>query len=175
MIGQDKEGKFYFMFPSDLFVRSDDYSKGVFLQDSIGRVVTREEWDRLCVMVNRFFEYHGPDIAESMNDDTEEVKNKSVSGNNNREKDRSGFVYFLKADNNLVKIGKTKRLDERIHHFSVKLPYQTQLIHSISTSNMDQLERHFHKVFVQKRKHGEWFELSEEDITSIKQNFSASS
>ena len=78
-----------------------------------------------------------------------------------------GFVYFLRGPNNLVKIGKASRLDERIKNISPKLPFGVELIHSIETNYMNELEREAHIMFCEQRIRGEWFQLTDIDIHHV--------
>jgi hypothetical protein len=86
-----------------------------------------------------------------------------------KSKPTNGYVYLIKADNGLYKIGKSKNLHARINEFGVKLPVKTELIHSIANSDFSTLELELHERFSDKREHGEWFRLSESDIEEIKQ------
>jgi hypothetical protein len=52
---------------------------------------------------------------------------------------RPGFVYILKADNDLFKIGQAAVLDNRIKQLAVSLPYELALIHSMATDDMHSL------------------------------------
>lgn len=86
---------------------------------------------------------------------------------NNQEK--SGYVYLLRADNGIYKIGRTKRLDDRITRLSVELPYQLELICAIATDDMHDLEGKLHHRFADQRVNGEWFSLTNENVESIKE------
>jgi len=81
------------------------------------------------------------------------------------------YVYFLTADNGFTKIGRTKKLDERIHHFTTKLPYKLEERLFLKTSNSSKLESSIHKRFESKRKRGEWFLLTDDDIELLKKEF----
>lgn len=78
-----------------------------------------------------------------------------------------GYVYFLKADNGLVKIGRTKEMDERIKHLSVTLPYELELVHYIQSDNHEWAESVFQRYYAGKRVRGEWFELADKDVENI--------
>lgn len=75
-----------------------------------------------------------------------------------------GYVYMLRADNGLYKIGKTKQLDKRIYICGVKLPYKVELIASYFTPDMTAGELHWHDHFAAKRVNGEWFRLDDSDV-----------
>jgi len=59
--------------------------------------------------------YHSETIPTSMKETIKEELNK-------RFRDKLGYVYFLQADNGLIKIGQTKTLDKRIKKLAVTLP-----------------------------------------------------
>lgn len=81
------------------------------------------------------------------------------------------YVYFLTADNGFTKIGRTKNLDERIHHFTTKLPYELEETLILKTPNSFRLESTLHKRFESKRKRGEWFLLTDDDIELVKKEY----
>ena len=87
-----------------------------------------------------------------------------------REKE-TGYVYLLYADNGLIKIGKTKSLQQRLDHFTAKLPYELRLVGTIKSERYGEIEAELHRLFHDKRKRGEWFDLSEEDLESIKEAY----
>ncbi|MDR7074194.1 GIY-YIG nuclease family protein [Fictibacillus barbaricus] len=79
-----------------------------------------------------------------------------------------GYVYFLKEVNSgIVKIGKTKNLQNRITSLISMLPYKSELIHSILTPNYSNLESYFHNLYCKKKVKGEWFNLDLDDIHFI--------
>lgn len=78
-----------------------------------------------------------------------------------------GFIYLLGAENGLHKIGRAKDLDSRIHTFGVKLPVKTWLVHSFKSDQYDKAETSLHEKYSEKRSHGEWFDLSVDDVNQI--------
>lgn len=78
--------------------------------------------------------------------------------------ERGGYVYLLKADNGLYKIGRSKSLDARIKQLGLILPYELELALVIETIDTTKLEQELHDHFADKRKRGEWFELDESDL-----------
>lgn len=81
---------------------------------------------------------------------------------------QKGFVYILKADNGFTKIGKTTNPEKRIFHFTTRMPLELKLECLIESEDYNELERELHERFSDKRTRGEWFELSEDDIETIK-------
>ena len=82
-----------------------------------------------------------------------------------------GVVYLLKADRH-YKIGKTNSFERRYKQIKLQLPFDAEEVHQIRTNNINKLESHWHRRFRNKRKNGEWFELTESDLeefTSVDQ------
>lgn len=86
-------------------------------------------------------------------------------------KQQEGFVYVLKAHDNLYKIGHSADPNDRQRTFNVKLPFPVEFDLLIPVSNMRELERALHKHFEHKAVNGEWFKLSTDDIDEIKSRF----
>lgn len=80
---------------------------------------------------------------------------------------KPGYIYLLHASNGLYKIGKAKNVDDRLARFEVKLPLEIALIYSIQVSDMNKAEKTLHNKFIDKRKNGEWFDLSNDDVSYI--------
>jgi hypothetical protein len=78
-----------------------------------------------------------------------------------------GFVYVLRSENNLFKIGKTNNLDVRANTLSVVVPVEVELIHYIRTDAAGWLERAYHQRFAHKRVKGEWFRLGFWDLLYV--------
>lgn len=88
-----------------------------------------------------------------------ETEHNQHSQNNNI----SGEVYLLQSDK-YYKIGKTTNFEKRFRDIKLQLPAKVICIHRINTNNINMLESHWHKYFKNKRKNGEWFELSRNDV-----------
>lgn len=78
-----------------------------------------------------------------------------------------GYVYLVAADNGLHKIGKSINVTNRVNEFGIKLPVKTWLVHSFKSNQYDRAEIQLHEMFAEKRSHGEWFNLTEEDVKYI--------
>ena len=90
---------------------------------------------------------------------------RDAKGDPNRQKDTPGYIYIVYSIGR-YKIGLTTRPQKRIRE--IQSPYPVDLICIIQTDNMLSLENALHERFDHARKHGEWFELSDEDIEEIK-------
>jgi hypothetical protein len=82
-------------------------------------------------------------------------------------KSHKGEVYFLISELG-VKIGCARNTKKRIQQIDGILPFETDLMHIITTSDMFGVEHAFHFYFSDKHIRGEWFDLNEEDIEMIK-------
>lgn len=85
-------------------------------------------------------------------------------------------VYFIReaVHTGLVKIGKTNNLHNRLPGLGeTKGPvrFDYQIVHVIYTRHNDALERQLHRRFADKRRHGEWFALTPEDIAAIQGDY----
>ena len=78
-----------------------------------------------------------------------------------------GYVYVVGSDHG-YKIGKTVNLKNRYKLFEVKLPFHIWLESYAWFENYSEAESNFHRVFANKRKEGEWFDLSASDLEYIK-------
>jgi hypothetical protein len=83
----------------------------------------------------------------------------------------TGYVYLA-----LMKVGREKRykigkanlVEQRTRQVGVNLPEELELIHAISTDDAYGIEGYWHKRFAEKRRSGEWFELSADDVRVFK-------
>lgn len=80
---------------------------------------------------------------------------------------KKGEVYFIKVGN-FHKIGATKNLCARFSTIQVANPTKCELVHKIKTNDMYLTERLFKAMFARLNMKGEWFTLSDADITYIK-------
>lgn len=132
-------------------------------------IPSKEEWEVIKVIIEHFYSETTDEEIEKHNESL--LFNPEVRLPNNEKKPKrktGGYIYFLKADNGLVKIGRAKDLRQRLDHFTAKLPYKLKLVHSIKTDDSVGLEKVFHEKFHDKRKRGEWFELSDSDLQEVK-------
>lgn len=81
-----------------------------------------------------------------------------------------GFVYFVKngKDSKSIKIGATTNIESRMKSFKTTFDKGVFLIGFIETNTPFQLEKEIHNDFAEKRKKGEFFNLSHVDIFNIR-------
>ena len=80
-----------------------------------------------------------------------------------------GYVYLIKHGSRAeYKIGKTLNPIRREGELRLQLPERITPIHYIETVDPSGLEAYWHTRFASKRKEGEWFALSAEDVREFK-------
>jgi hypothetical protein len=87
-----------------------------------------------------------------------------------REEVLQGYVYLIKADipKYAYKIGVSTQPEKRAESFyTVKMPFETKLIHSIPCDDMLSFEEALHRRYDNKRGTGEWFNLSDAEVVDI--------
>jgi len=78
-----------------------------------------------------------------------------------------GYVYLMKSGR-FYKIGNSKNVERRNYEIGIKLPEDLTILHKIRTDDPIGIENYWHIRFNDKRKQGEWFDLSSSDITAFK-------
>jgi hypothetical protein len=81
----------------------------------------------------------------------------------------SGYVYLIRLGARTeYKIGRTIDPLRREGEIGVLLPEKGIPIHTIETDDPAGIERYWHTRFKEKRKNGEWFNLSADDVKAFK-------
>ncbi len=78
-----------------------------------------------------------------------------------------GFVYLMKSGRHF-KIGRSNCAERREFELRVLLPEKLELVHKIKTDDPSGIEKYWHDRFKDKRKGGEWFDLSPRDVQAFK-------
>lgn len=85
------------------------------------------------------------------------------------EKPKTGFVYLLRhGSRNEYKIGKTYNPLRREGEIRIQLPEKLSPVHYIETDDPSGIEQYWHNRYSSKRKEGEWFNLSSQDVAAFK-------
>jgi hypothetical protein len=93
-------------------------------------------------------------------DDAEGVPEETAAG-------ELGYVYLMKAGR-FYKIGRTNALGRRERELAIQLPEAAKVIHSIKTDDPVGIEEYWHRRFQDRRKNGEWFELTAQDLAAFR-------
>ncbi len=78
-----------------------------------------------------------------------------------------GYVYLMKSGR-YYKIGRSDYVEKRNYEIGIKLPEELKTIHKIKTDDPIGIEAYWHKRFENRRKGGEWFDLSSSDVKAFK-------
>jgi len=77
---------------------------------------------------------------------------------------KAGWLYVIRCQN-LYKIGVATDVDKRLRQLAKPIPFNLHLIHKSYYYDVIAAERHVHRRYRHKRVTGEWFQLTEEDLT----------
>jgi hypothetical protein len=80
-----------------------------------------------------------------------------------------GYVYLVQhGPRREFKIGRTNNTIRREGELRTELPEKLEPIHKIETDDPAGVESYWHRRFADKRKNGEWFALSADDVRAFK-------
>jgi len=82
-------------------------------------------------------------------------------------REAAGYVYLLRAGPNF-KVGRSVSFERRSRELAIQLPERAETVHVISTDDAVGIEAYWHRRFESKRKNGEWFALSAQDVKAFK-------
>jgi hypothetical protein len=78
-----------------------------------------------------------------------------------------GFVYLMKSGGHF-KTGRSNCAERRESELKILLPEKLELVHEIKTDDPVGIERYWHERFKDKRRGGEWFDLSASDVGAFR-------
>lgn len=78
-----------------------------------------------------------------------------------------GYIYLIRAENGLYKIGKAKNITARMKPFHVNFPMNWKLIYSFKSNDYSYAEELLHAKYEDRRDVGEWFKLLPADVKYI--------
>ena len=79
----------------------------------------------------------------------------------------TGYVYLIKSGR-YFKIGRAKHIGRRDYEIGLQLPEPHKAIHYFETDDPAGIEAYWHRRFEEKRRGGEWFDLSKADVEAFK-------
>lgn len=151
-------------------LREDGTGRGC-LHDGSGRIPTHEEWVLLKRKLDAFYANTSSVSIAIHNAQAQEEVDALLRGELGQDavpEPIAGYVYAMLADNGLVKIGKSKTPGIRLDRLDVVLPYRMSLLCCFAADDALAEEKALHERFTDRRVNGEWFDLTNADITYLK-------
>jgi hypothetical protein len=125
-----------------------------------------DEYTSICPNPECRHEFSVWKIRPEINYDTTTKINIDIEDEDVPNRRTGGAVYLIGFDNN-YKIGKTKNYTERINFIKLQMPGPLVEVHKIKTNDITALETHWHKRFKSKRRNGEWFKLTDVEVSEF--------
>ena len=97
-----------------------------------------------------------------------ELKSK-INSTKNIKKQEILYIVSHKGFEGFYKIGVTSDLSQRVAVFETASPLGVEILYNRKTDSVRSVESIVHKKYEDKRRNGEWFELSKEELDEVKQ------
>jgi len=134
-----------------------------------GEIPTPEGWQQIVEHVNAFYaKTNREDIVRH----NENLQAEHIAMNERRPakepiQNKSGWIYIIRAGEH-YKIGRAQKPIDRYSQIATLPPWPTEVVHTFEVEDYCLIEKDLHDLFANKRTNGEWFTLTEEDVTWLK-------
>lgn len=81
------------------------------------------------------------------------------------------YLYLIRAENGLIKIGYSEDVQRRYSLLNTASPIALELLWFMESARARLIEAELHQRFASKRVRGEWFAIGDEDVESIRQDY----
>jgi len=136
--------------------------------NSFGRFGKKKEQLERLILYSKQQGY--PDVLSICTDELSELTEKETPSEldgHGMTKGELGYVYLLESGR-FFKVGQTNDLGRREYELRIQLPEKPIAVHHIRTDDPVGIEKYWHARFKNRRKDGEWFELTKEDVAAFK-------
>lgn len=79
-----------------------------------------------------------------------------------------GYIYLMKSENGLYKIGRAVNIESRLKDLNREIPVMVEIIHYYHTDDYASEEIRLHKLYADQRIKYEWFTLNDAQVQEIK-------
>lgn len=143
------------------------------LLDPKGFIVTKEEFFNMLDAVYETYEEADELEIEKINEKImaeymADMK-KTIQPKDPRPRNTKGYVYFVRADGNYTKVGRTTNLKSRYKSLKTASPNELQMEMYIETNDCIGLEKSIHELLMELdcKVSGEWFDIKEKELKEI--------
>lgn len=130
-------------------------------------VMEPTQWEEVKKVVDEYYqtgEWFFDNLKAQAKLEEEITLNERMSGHKVKTPPKKGFVYFVSAPGQGIKIGFTTNLNSRMKSLQTASPHKLELVGRLENVAQEE-ETRAHEAFYQYRLEGEWFEISQGDVT----------
>lgn len=166
------------IFPDQVFLRCLDDGK-LCVHDQGGFIMPHAAVENLIANIRRWYADTDEDAIAAHNHELYEryflptpypASKKPNQAKPKQAKVYPGFVYLIKSGPH-YKIGRTKDLKSRISGIGAKLAIAPVVLATFPVDDAPAAESRLHELFAHKRLNGEWFDLDDHDVATIRSLF----
>lgn len=154
-------------FPSDVEIRLKAYNTKNFpASGTFNRLgTTTKRANKILAYCEGKLVYH--DVSEICRSYINSVRRETNNDSKEEAEKEIEYIYLMKSGS-YYKLGGSDNVERRHYEIGIKLAEQLEIIHKIRTDDPSGIETYWHNRFKDKRKQGEWFDLSSSDIKAFK-------